>query len=51
MMPGPGCSGSITTAAPTFRSAMERAASWSVAWGVTVTTEVLMPNLTSMAPI
>ena len=33
MIPGPGCSGSITTAAPTLRSAIDRAASCSVTTG------------------
>src|SRR4051812_42062261 len=48
MIPGPGCSGSITTAAPTFRSAIERAASCRVQPGATVTTELVIPVRTSI---
>ena len=44
--PGPGESGSMTTAAPTLRSAISRAASRSVWPGPIVRTSVVMPSRT-----
>ena len=44
MIPGPGCSGSTTTAAPTRRSLMALA-TWVSVWsGPTVRTSVLIPS-------
>ena len=48
MMPGPGASGSMTTAAPTRRSAIALAASRSVWPGPTVRTTSLIPSRTCM---
>src|SRR5687768_10209997 len=47
-MPGPGCSGSITTAAPTSRWAIAAAASRRDRPGFTVRTRWLIPVLTCM---
>ena len=47
-MPGPGCSGSSTTAAPTRRSAIATAASRRERPGLTVRTLSLIPVLTCM---
>jgi hypothetical protein len=46
MMPGPAASGSITTAAPTLRSAISLAAARSVCPGPTERTIVLIPSCT-----
>ena len=56
-MPGPGWSGSITTAAPTPRSDIAFAAAWRSEWpGPTVSTTLLIPSRTrnstsSLVPI
>src|SRR3954464_11466073 len=49
-MPGPGCSGSMITAAPTLCSAMKRAASRSVRPGVIVRTFSVIASRTFTAP-